>query len=185
LEKNNINDRIRLLVKVMGMNNNSFANLIGTSQSVIFNISDKKGRKSKPSYDVIMKILNATEVDLHWLMKGEGEPFKPDQMNYIKSDNLTVRDLEDLGKYSTEPLSTEITEDVAASYGGESSAEAIIRLKAQVEMLRELIQAKDQHLEDIRDMMRLYEHMLSEAKGATRVEEPATGATGANEEFDF
>jgi len=81
----------------------------------------------------------------------------------VKREGIQNSTQNESNTYPLEPLSTEIIADAAASYGGETSAEVVIRLKAQVEMLRELIQAKDQHLEDIRDMMRLYEHMLATA----------------------
>lgn len=57
------------------MNPNSFADNIGVKSPVIYNII--KGRRSKPSFDVLQKILIAFEtINANWLLKGEGEVWK-------------------------------------------------------------------------------------------------------------
>ena len=52
-----INDRIHHLIKVMEMNPTSFSDSLEVSVTVIFNII--KGRRSKPSFELILKILKA------------------------------------------------------------------------------------------------------------------------------
>ncbi len=69
--ENVINDRIIQLIDLFDMNPNSFAETIGVKGTVIFNII--KGRRNKPSYDVLEKILSSfEEVSAKWLVKGQG-----------------------------------------------------------------------------------------------------------------
>ena len=72
-----INDRIFKLIKVLEMNPTSFSDSIEVSVTVIFNII--KGRRSKPSYDLILKILKTyNRLNAEWLMKGEGSMWSDD-----------------------------------------------------------------------------------------------------------
>jgi len=72
-----INDRIYKLIKVLEMNPTSFSDSIEVSVTVIFNII--KGRRSKPSYDLILKILRTYDrLNAEWLMKGEGSMWSDD-----------------------------------------------------------------------------------------------------------
>lgn len=67
-----INDRISELISDLQTNPNSFADNIGVKSPVIYNII--KGRRSKPSYEVLQKILIAySAVNANWLLRGEGE----------------------------------------------------------------------------------------------------------------
>jgi transcriptional regulator with XRE-family HTH domain len=66
-----INDRIAFLISVLNLNPNSFADKIGVSTTVIYNIV--KGRRTKPSFDLLLKILNVfNQVNTDWLLTGEG-----------------------------------------------------------------------------------------------------------------
>ncbi len=66
-----INDRIFKLIEMFDMNPHSFAEAIGVKGPVIFNII--KGRRNKPSFDVLEKILYSFDnVNPKWLIKGEG-----------------------------------------------------------------------------------------------------------------
>jgi len=69
-----INNRIELLIKELGLNNNSFSNKIGVNSTVIHNIT--KGRNS-PSFDIMNKIvLTFDNINSEWLLTGEGEMLK-------------------------------------------------------------------------------------------------------------
>lgn len=69
-----INERIKLLMNELGLNNNSFAKALGVSPTVTFNIMG--GRENKPSYDFIKKLLFTFEnTSPEWLIKGDGEMF--------------------------------------------------------------------------------------------------------------
>ena len=71
MQSNEINDRIRLIMNALELNNYSFAKKLGVSQTVIYNIADLKGRQSKPSYDLLTKILKVTNADPSWLLLGD------------------------------------------------------------------------------------------------------------------
>lgn len=72
-----INDRVYKLIKVLGMHPTSFAESLGVSVTVIFNII--KGRRSKPSYDLILNILETYgELNAEWLIKGSGAMWNDD-----------------------------------------------------------------------------------------------------------
>jgi len=66
-----INKRIELIIKYLGMNNNSFSKKINVNPTVIHNII--KGR-NKPSYDILTAILSTFDnINPTWLLTGEGE----------------------------------------------------------------------------------------------------------------
>lgn len=71
-----INERLSLLIKALGLNNNSFARKLDVNPAVTFNIIE--GRKTKPSYDLLEKIIFTFDnINLYWLLKGEGDMFGP------------------------------------------------------------------------------------------------------------
>lgn len=77
-----INHRISNLISALDTNANSFADSIGVKSPVIYNII--KGRKSKPSFEVLQKILVAySTVNANWLLQGEGEMWKPAQQSMV------------------------------------------------------------------------------------------------------
>lgn len=70
-----INDRISDLIHQLQMNPNSFADTIGVKGTVIYNII--KGRRSKPSYDLLQKIMVTFDaINANWLLQGEGNIWK-------------------------------------------------------------------------------------------------------------
>ncbi|MEM0939981.1 MAG: hypothetical protein AAF600_10850 [Bacteroidota bacterium] len=72
-----INDRIHRLIQVLNMNPTSFSDSLNVSVTVIFNII--KGRRSKPSYDLIRKMLKTyNKLNTEWLIKGEGSMWNDD-----------------------------------------------------------------------------------------------------------
>lgn len=79
-----INDRINKLIGVLDMNPTSFAESVGVSVTVIFNII--KGRRSKPSFELILKMLNTYDkLSADWLIKGQG-PMWNDEV--VTSDEI-------------------------------------------------------------------------------------------------
>lgn len=67
-----INERIISIIDVLFRGNKSnFASEIGSSPQVIDNITGK--RKSKPSWELIEKISSLKEINLDWLIRGNGE----------------------------------------------------------------------------------------------------------------
>lgn len=79
-----INDRINRLITVMEMNPTSFAESVGVNVTVIFNII--KGRRSKPSYELILKMLKTYDkLNAEWLIKGLGAMWSDD---IVKSQEI-------------------------------------------------------------------------------------------------
>lgn len=61
----------------MEMNPTSFSDSLDVSVTVIFNII--KGRRSKPSFELILKILKAYDkLNAEWLIKGDGPMWNDD-----------------------------------------------------------------------------------------------------------
>ncbi|MEO9476635.1 MAG: hypothetical protein ABJN36_02280 [Cyclobacteriaceae bacterium] len=72
-----INDRISELIGKLETNPNSFAENIGVKGTVVYNII--KGRRSKPSFEVLQKIILAYQtVNANWLLNGDGDVWKED-----------------------------------------------------------------------------------------------------------
>ena len=72
-----VNERINRLITVLGMHPTSFSASIGVNVTVIFNIV--KGRRSKPSFDLLCKILNTYDnLSAEWLLRGEGVMWNDD-----------------------------------------------------------------------------------------------------------
>lgn len=69
-----INERISLLIKLLDLNNNSFAKALDVNPTVTFNVIS--GRNTKPSYDLLEKIVFTFDnINTEWLLKGRGEVF--------------------------------------------------------------------------------------------------------------
>lgn len=70
-----INERLSLLIRALGLNNNSFTKRLDLNPAVTFNIIE--GHKTKPSYDLLEKIIFTFDnINLYWLLKGEGDMFR-------------------------------------------------------------------------------------------------------------
>ena len=68
-----INERILQLINLKGYNKNSFCIKIGIKPQTLHNIVS--GRKTKPSFNVIEKILlTFVDINAEWLITGSGEP---------------------------------------------------------------------------------------------------------------
>ncbi len=83
----NINSRISDIIAYFGLNTTSFSAKIGLSNNVtIGNIVG--GRLSKPSFDIIEKILLSFDsINVEWLILGKGEMLKKEKseqdINYL------------------------------------------------------------------------------------------------------
>lgn len=66
-----VNDRIAALIESLGITPNRFSEKVNVNPTVIHNII--KARRSKPSFDLLEKILTTyEEVNSDWLLRGEG-----------------------------------------------------------------------------------------------------------------
>lgn len=78
MSETTINQRLNFLLKELGMKAGPFARALDLSETTIRNYVD---RTAKPSSDVLEKIANTfRQVNLVWLITGEGEPFFPDSL---------------------------------------------------------------------------------------------------------
>jgi phage repressor protein C with HTH and peptisase S24 domain len=70
----NINDRLGALIEALGKSPSSFSSQIGVAATVVYNMV--AGRRSKPSFEVLEKIINTVpDLNLSWLIKGQGPMF--------------------------------------------------------------------------------------------------------------
>ena len=113
-----INDRISDLISDLQTNPNSFADQIGVKSPVIYNII--KGRRSKPSYDLLQKILiTYGAINANWLLKGEGPIWKENK------DSIAL----DQGYESIENRIVSLVENLRGDLGLNPSLEELSELK--------------------------------------------------------
>ena len=120
-----INERIAIIIKELGLNNNSFSKIIGVNPTIIHNII--KGR-NKPSFDLMQKIISSFDnINIDYLLKGEGSPINSNIVNepYVK-------------------------------YGKDYSNEIRI-LKERIKDLENLLQAKQEIIQLLKDKLDNYE----------------------------
>lgn len=91
-----INDRILEIIHHYNLNRNSFSIKIGLSSGVaIGNIVS--GRRNKPSYGILKKILDTFPVNANWLLTGKGAMLlDSDTMEGVELRNLKMEDLQKL-----------------------------------------------------------------------------------------
>lgn len=98
---NSINDRLELLIRELGLNDNSFSRSIGLGASTSIN-NITGGRKSKPSYQLLEKILTKYKtIDANWLMKGIGTMFVNNDINRYKIETFEQKVEENSLNYET------------------------------------------------------------------------------------
>lgn len=86
--QNTINNRITELVELLNISANAFALKLGVKSTVIYNIQKDR---NKPSFDLIMKIIDTFGVNASWLLEGDGLPLKDSRFDgnkYIKNVNV-------------------------------------------------------------------------------------------------
>lgn len=138
-----INDRMEQLVnKLFNGNKAAFARAIETDGANLSNYIGNK-RRSKPSVDMVTKIVTALNVDPLWLLTG---------------------------KASTQPnaeASTAVGPYAAAAVGGNATVSAPAPapdaevLRTRLEASEQLIEEKDKQLAEKERTIRLYEQLLS------------------------
>lgn len=133
-----INERIMLIIKHFNLNKNSFSRKINLSSSAIIE-NIVSGRKSKPSYEVINKIISAFEnVDANWLITGKGEMIKITEQNQRKVENISANVEESKGNY-------------IKCLNCEHKQEIIDSLNERIEDLKLLVKSKDEIIELMKD----------------------------------
>jgi transcriptional regulator with XRE-family HTH domain len=83
-----INKRIFQILDYKGVSRYKFSKKTGISEAVLLNLY--KG-KNKPSIDFIEKLLlYYTEIDLNWLLTGEGEMFKEEKAGKAQKKSIAT-----------------------------------------------------------------------------------------------
>ena len=100
-----VNDRIECVVnEFYDGKKASFANAIGIDRFTIANYLGPK-KRSKPSVDMLAKMVKALNVDAYWLLTGEGEMLK----GAPAEQSIVVRDLTHVeGPTKPEPADTAV-----------------------------------------------------------------------------
>jgi transcriptional regulator with XRE-family HTH domain len=87
-EKNDFLKRLKEIRKTLGLLKSDFARGLKVSNAFI---TDLENGKYKPGYDFFIKIVRAYNVNLHYLLFGEGEMFRSPTTHFSKLvDNLSV-----------------------------------------------------------------------------------------------
>lgn len=120
MEENSINSRLVELIEKLGLNKNSFAVKIGSTGQALHHIIG--GRLNEPGSKIYKGIAKAfPDVNLNWLISGEGEVFKSNSIEKAKSliknaqeENIKQRviDLENTTKFN-EKMIDKHTEDIS------------------------------------------------------------------------
>ena len=143
-----VNDRIECVVnEFYDGKKASFANAIGIDRFTIANYLGPK-KRSKPSVDMLAKMVKALNVDAYWLLTGEGEMLKDE----AAEQSIVVGDINHVkGPVSVSQTSSKAeTADTAALRARLEAAESLVEaLRAQLEekeqtaaVLRQLVAEK-------------------------------------------
>lgn len=76
----NFGKRVKMLRKILAINQKDFAKLFGVSAS---NLSDVEAGNIKPRFDLMVKIAKKYNVNPSWLFWGEGEVFVKDTVEDV------------------------------------------------------------------------------------------------------
>jgi len=83
-----INDRMQMIAdKMFGGNKAAFAKAIGIAPTSITNYLGKQ-RASKPSSDLLQKIVNSLDIDAMWLLTGNGNMSRSTAINEQIDDSF-------------------------------------------------------------------------------------------------
>ena len=100
-----VNDRIECVVnEFYDGKKASFANAIGIDRFTIANYLGPK-KRSKPSVDMLAKMVKALNVDAYWLLTGEGEMLKgaPAEQSIVVRDLTHVEGPVSVSQSTTKP----------------------------------------------------------------------------------
>jgi transcriptional regulator with XRE-family HTH domain len=117
-------DRIAQIIDYKGLTSSKFADIIGIQRSRISHIMS--GRNN-PSIDVVTKIVDKfPDIDLKWLMTGQGEMLSSD-INLFSKENISDAS-KDIIDYSTtkEPITTESVKNKPIPQSSSKKIERII-----------------------------------------------------------
>ncbi|MEO1382270.1 MAG: helix-turn-helix transcriptional regulator [Bacteroidota bacterium] len=161
--------RFSALKKILNLTQYSLADALGVTQSSISMIANGKRGIST---EILKTLFEKYGVNPVWLLMGEGEPLitKREHSEIVQSQSIHEKD---------PILSHNIEQRVKDSRKGISDKlnmshnEEVARLREQVDMLRELVDAKEQHLEDLRAVLRHYQQTDSDSDSDASEENPS------------
>uniref|UniRef100_A0A7C2V5Z5 XRE family transcriptional regulator n=1 Tax=Hydrogenobacter sp. TaxID=2152829 RepID=A0A7C2V5Z5_9AQUI len=82
-----IKDRLKLLMKLLGINLKEFAEISGIPYRTLQNYT--LGVR-EPTIENLQKMANATNCDLHWLITGKGKPFREEPKEQLDPRRLAI-----------------------------------------------------------------------------------------------
>lgn len=154
MSETTINQRLNFLLTKLGLKAGAFARALGLSETTIRNYVD---RTAKPSSDVLEKISNTfKQVNLVWLVTGEGEPFKEDnttaqnQTNILGDSNNVASGKGGKAIQNNYTLADCEKERDSLRAERDSLAKQVELLLGQLEMQKTIIEGKDQMLDLLR-----------------------------------
>lgn len=128
-----INDRIELLVNErFNGNKAAFAKTIGLPPTALSNYLGSK-RRSKPSIDMVNKIIKSIDVDIRWLITGE-------------SDEIESK-IETHGNYSPASINGNVS---VTQTNGVNQSDLVAHLKSLLEEKERTIQVQQQLIDALR-----------------------------------
>ena len=144
-----VNDRIECVVnEFYDGKKASFANAIGIDRFTIANYLGPK-KRSKPSVDMLAKMVKALNVDAYWLLTGEGEMLKgaPAEQSIVVRDLTHVEGPVSVSQSTTKPEPA----DSAVLRARLTAAEDLVQaLRAQLEEKERTISILQQLIEEIK-----------------------------------
>ena len=144
-----VNDRIECVVnEFYDGKKASFANAIGIDRFTIANYLGPK-KRSKPSVDMLAKMVKALNVDAYWLLTGEGEMLKGGQaeQSIVVGDLTHVEGPVSVSQSTTKPEPA----DSAVLRARLTAAEELVQvLRAQLEEKERTISILQQLIEEIK-----------------------------------
>lgn len=153
MSKGAINQRIKFLIETLSTSVRAFSEAIGDSSSNTNNYVGSRQTEPKPEY--LAKVINHfKEVNAHWLLTGEGEPFKEGATPTQNQANLS-------GKKSNVAVTGDHDQTIQNNYNladcekerdslraeRDSLLVQVELLNGQLQMQKTIIEGKDQMLD--------------------------------------
>jgi len=156
MSQDTINQRLKFLVEALAPSGRAFSELIGESPTNTHNYTSKRNTEPRAAY--IQKVVSHFKnVDAHWLLTGEGEPFKegtaPSQnQTNISGKKNAVNVASGNGTATTNNITLADCEKERDSYKAqlEKAQREVELLTGQVETQKSLIESKQQLLDFLR-----------------------------------
>jgi hypothetical protein len=155
MEQNPINQRVKFLAERLADNPRAFSMSIGESTT---NTHKYVNGNTKPNPEFLEKIVSRfRNVDAHWLLTGEGEPFKEGEAPNQNQTNISgkknaVNVASGNGTATTNNITLADCEKERDSYKAqlEKAQREVELLTGQVETQKSLIESKQQLLDFLR-----------------------------------